>query len=410
MPAALSSRAAKSSFTGREATVQRLLLQLPHWRELTHPGSHKVLSVLERCHTAAMGYHAYRCTDSGCGAMHYQYHACRNRHCPACGGSKREAWIEARMKELLPVSYYHVVFTLPHKLNALVLGNRKAMFDLLFQAASYTLLTFARDEQYLGASPGIIAVLHTWGQTLSFHPHLHCIVSGGGIGKDGRWQEAHKAKHRYLFPEKAMAVVYRAYFLRHLQRLIDKGGVRLSDEQHRQWPLLRGSLYNTEWITYCKAPFGGPGQSLSRPSGMVEYLGRYTHKVAISNHRITKIDEQSRVTFCYKDYSDAGKQKEMTLSGEEFLRRFEQHLLPLRFQKIRHYGYLSNRGRKERITTVLNQLQLPPHPEAREASFVIRLIEQQGHQELLCPVCKKATLELLYVCDSRATRKEVLRE
>ena len=383
--------------------MQRLLLELPHWRELTHPGSHKVLSALQRCHTAAMGYHAYRCGDSACGAMHYQYHSCRNRHCPACGGSKREAWIEARMKELLPVTYYHVVFTVPHELNGLVLGNRKAMFDLLFQAASYTLLTFGGDEQYLGATPGIIAVLHTWGQTLSFHPHLHCIVSGGGIGKGGRWQEVHKAKYRYLFPEKAMAVVYRAYYLKHLQRLIDKGGVRMSDEQQVEWLTLRSSLYQREWITYCKAPFGGVSQ-------VVEYLGRYTHKVAISNHRITQIDAESRITFRYKDYADAGKQKEMTLSGEEFLRRFEQHILPSRFQKIRHYGYLSNRGRKGRVNGILEQLQLPHHPEAREVSAAIRLIEQQGHTGLVCPVCKKATLTLLYVCESGGGKKEVLRE
>ena len=403
MQAALSSKAVDSSFASREATVQRLLLQTPRWQSFTHSGSHKVLSALERCHTAAMGYHAYRCSDSDCGAMHYQYHACRNRHCPACGGSKREAWIEARMKELLPVKYYHVVFTVPHALNGLVMGNRKAMFDLLFEAAAYTLLRFGSDQQHLGATPGIIMVLHTWGQTLSFHPHVHCIVSGGGVDKKGKWTAAKKAKHHYLFPEKAMAIVYRAYYLKHLQRLIDRGEVRLSEEQHRQWPLLRGTLYNTEWITYCKAPFGGPGQ-------VVEYLGRYTHKVAISNHRITKIDEQCRVTFRYKDYADAGKQKEMTMSGEDFLRRFEQHILPSRFQKIRHYGYLSNRGRKQRISGVLGQMELPSHPEAREVSAVIRRIEQSGCERLLCPRCGKATLELLYVCDSRGGRKEVLRE
>ena len=159
---------------------------MPHWKEVTSPGSHAVLSRIERCHTADYGYHAYRCTDSDCGAIQYVYHSCRNRHCPGCGNSKKEEWIEARMKELLPVKYYHAVFTMPHQLNSLVMGNRKAMFTLLLDAASYTLLKFANDERYLGAQPGIIAVLHTWGQQLSFHPHVHCIVSGGSIDKDKR--------------------------------------------------------------------------------------------------------------------------------------------------------------------------------------------------------------------------------
>ena len=160
--------------TGSRATVQQLLQQMPAWKDMVASGSHTVLSRIARCRTADLGYHAYRCTDSDCGAMQYVYHSCRNRHCPGCGNSKKEEWIEARMKELLPVKYYHAVFTLPHQLNSLVMGNRKAMFTLLFDAASYTLLKFAKDPQYLGAQPGIIAVLHTWGQQLSFHPHLHC--------------------------------------------------------------------------------------------------------------------------------------------------------------------------------------------------------------------------------------------
>ena len=170
-----------SNTTGSKATVQQLLQQMPGWKDITSPGSHKVLSLIERCRTAGLGYHAYRCKDSDCGAMQYVYHSCRNRHCPQWGHSKKEEWIEARMKELLPVKYYHAVFTMPHQLNSLVMGNRKAMFDLLFDAASYTLLKFAADEKYLAAQPGIIMVLHTWGQQLNFHPHVHCIVSGGGI-------------------------------------------------------------------------------------------------------------------------------------------------------------------------------------------------------------------------------------
>ncbi len=189
----------------RRTTLQQLLQQMPGWKQMTAPGSHTVLSRIERCRTAGFGYHAYRCTDSDCGAMQYVYHSCRNRHCPGCGNSKKEEWIEARMKELLPVKYYHAVFTMPHQLNSLVLGNRIAMFNLLFDASSYTLMKFAGDEKYLAAQPGIISVLHIWGQQLSFHPHIHCIVSGGGIDKNKRWKQAVKAKHRFFVSGKSSA-------------------------------------------------------------------------------------------------------------------------------------------------------------------------------------------------------------
>jgi len=398
--------------TGCQATVQHLLQQMPGWKEMTSPGSHKVLSRIGRCRTAALGYHAYRCTDSDCGAMQYVYHSCRNRHCPQCGNNKIEEWIEAREKELLPVKYYHAVFTLPHQLNSLVMGNRKAMFNLLFDAASYTLLKFAKDEKYLGAQPGIIGVLHTWDQQLSFHPHVHCIVSGGGIihpspvcgeGPGVRWKEAVKAKHKFLFPTKAVAQVYRACFLKQMQQQIDKGSITMTEEQHANWLTLRTSLYNMEWITYFKEPMGGPAQVL-------EYLGRYTHKVAISNHRIKRLDKDNKVTFEYKDYADKGKKKLMTVTGEEFLRRYEQHILPPHFCKIRHYGYLGNYKRKQRVNEILAQMHLPQHAAQLQVSTAIRMIEKYGRDAMLCSSCKKAKLELLYVLDSKGNRKEVQRE
>ncbi|MBA3582903.1 MAG: IS91 family transposase [Gammaproteobacteria bacterium] len=373
------------------------------WKALTAAGSHKVLSLIERCRTADFGYHAYRCGDSDCGAMQYVYHSCRNRHCPQCGNSKKEEWIEARMKELLPVKYYHAVFTIPHQLNSLVMGNRKAMFTLLFDAASYTLLKFAKDPQYLDAQPGIITILHTWGQQLSFHPHVHCIVSGGGIDKNKQWKEALKAKHLFLFPVKAVRQVYRAYFLKQLQQGIDNGTVTMTKEQHAAWPALCGSLYSMEWIAYFKEPMGGPAQVL-------EYLGRYTHKVAISNHRIKRIDMDNNVTFEYKDYADGGKKKKLTLSGEEFLRRYEQHLLPPRFCRIRHYGYLGNYKRKERVNELLQQMALPPHAQQAHISASIRTIEKYGTDVLLCSSCKKAKLELLYIIDINKHGMEVQRE
>jgi hypothetical protein len=392
-----------SKCTGSQATVQQLLNQMPDWKNKTAPGSHKVLQQIQYCHTAHFGYHAYRCSDSDCGAMQYSYHCCRNRHCPACGNNKTNEWIASRMKELLPIKYYHAVFTLPHQLNGLVLGNRVVMFNLLFEAASYTLLKFARDENYLGAQPGIIAVLHTWGQQLSFHPHVHCIISGGGIDINKRWREAVKARHKFLFPAKAVAAVYRAYFLKQLQQHIDRGSIILSKAQYRDWMDLRTLLYKTEWITYFKEPMGGPAQ-------VVEYLGRYTHKVAISNHRIKTLDTANQVTFEYKDYADGGKHKQMTLSGEEFLRRFEQHILPPRFCKIRHYGYLSNYRRRQRINELLQQMDLPLHAPQAAVSAVITMIEKFGSATLQCPCCKRARLELLYIVDAKGNRKEVLRE
>lgn len=391
-----------SNTTGCRATVQQLLQQMPQWKELVTPGSHKVLSRIERCRTADFGYHAFRCSDSDCGAMQYVYHSCRNRHCPGCGNNKKDEWIEARMKELLPVKYYHAVFTIPHQLNSIVMGNRKAIFDLLFDAVSYTLLKFAGDDKHLGAQPGIIAVLHTWGQQLTFHPHIHCIVSGGGIDKNKRWKEAVKAKHKFLFPTNAVADVYRAYFLKQLQQHIDKGIVKLTKEQYKDWLNLRTSLYKMDWIVEFREPMGGPAQ-------VVEYLGRYTHKVAISNHRIKRIDSDNNVTFEYKDYTDDGKKKTMSLQGEEFLRRYEQHILPPRFCKIRHYGYLGNYNRKQRVNEILQQMQLPQHPQHAEVSMTIRMIEKYGTDRLLCPCCKKAKLQLLYIIDIKGN-KEVQRE
>jgi Putative transposase/Transposase zinc-binding domain len=323
------------SYTAPRITVQQLLQKhAAPVNKNTHVA--KVLQRIRTCRTAALGYHVYQCGNEACGHIQYQYHSCRDRHCPNCGAIKKQEWIEARMQELLPVKYYHVVFTLPHELNSLVMGHRKILYKLLFDASSQTLLTFAKDEKHLGASPGIISILHTWGQQLNFHPHIHCIVSGGGITDDNGWKNAINNNRSFLFPVKAMGIVYRGKFLQALQQMITKGEVILPVDTERKQ--LFNLLYGKEWIVYAKAPFGGP-------QAVIEYLGRYTHKVAISNHRIQCLNEQDdTVTFAYKDYSDDGTQKQMTLSIAEFIRRFEQHILPERFTKIRTYGYLSNRG------------------------------------------------------------------
>jgi hypothetical protein len=381
------------SYMAPRATVQQLLQRHPlPFNKNAHVA--KVLQHIKNCRTAALGYHVYQCSAEDCGRIKYQYHSCRDRHCPNCGAVKKQEWIEARTKELLPVKYYHVVFTMPHELNSLVMGHRKLLLKLLFDASAATLLCFAKDKKYIGATPGIISVLHTWGQQLSFHPHIHSIVSGGGISDDNTWKDAARNHHRFLFPVKAMGIVYRTKFLQGLQQMIAKGEVSCKQDSKQ----LMNLLYQKEWIVYAKAPFGGP-------QAVIEYLGRYTHKVAISNHRIRSINDQDgTVTFDYKDYrsigtgyADADTQKQMTLTVAEFIRRFEQHILPERFTKIRTYGYLANRNRHRRIIQVLKKMKLPLHKGLVKIPITVRMLEQFGIDITECPCCKNKTLQLIKI-------------
>ena len=385
------------SYTTPKATVQQLLIK--HYHPSTpSPNLHvqKVLKRLKTCRTAALGYHVYRCNNEDCENIKYQYHSCRDRHCPNCGAIKKDEWIEARMQELLPVKYYHVVFTLPHELHSLILGNRKVLFKLLFDASAKTLLTFAKDQKYLGALPGIISVLHTWGQQLSFHPHIHCIVSGGGIAADNEWKNGKKNTYRFLFPVKAMSILFRAKFMEGLRKLIENKTV--TPKQGSDVKSLTNILYKKDWIVYSKAPFGGP-------QSVIEYLGRYTHKVAISNHRIKSIDDnQGTVTFDYKDYRSVGTgnadknlQKQMTISCQEFIRRFEQHILPPHFTKIRTYGYLANRNRNRHINEVLKKMKLPEHKGLVKIPLAIRMLERYSIDIKECACCKQKTMQLVWI-------------
>jgi hypothetical protein len=375
------------SYRAPRVTLQQVLQQHPDVQG-DSVQVQKVLGHLKVCRTAALGYHVYKCSEQGCAHVQYQYHSCRDRHCPQCGALKKEQWIEARRQELLPVSYYHVVFTLPHELNCLVLGHRRLLFNMLFEAAAATLLSFAKDPKYLGALPGIISVLHTWGQQLSFHPHVHCIVSGGGITKEGIWKAAKKNLYHFLFPVKAMQVVFRAKFLTSLQKMMIRGEVIVPEGTNSK--VLFDLLYQKEWVVYAKAPFGGP-------QAVIEYLGRYTHKVAISNHRLCSINEDTTITFEYKDYSDTGKQKLMTLEAQEFIRRFAQHILPKGFTKIRTYGYLANRNRKERIHAVLKTMKLPLHKGLVMVPLQVQLLERFGIDIKECPCCKNKTMQLVQI-------------
>ena len=369
-----------------KASVQTLLMQMPQWQQQCAIGALPVLNALQNCRSEVLGYHLFQCSD--CGKQKMQYHSCRNRHCPNCSSSKQQEWVEARMRELIPCKYYHVVFTLPHQLNSIVLGNRKALYKMLFDAAHYTLHCFGNEERYLGAVAGIISVLHTWGQNLSFHPHIHCIVSGGGITKQGQWQEAKKVKYGSLYPVQAMEQVYRGRFMHLLKQGIRSGEISLPPEA--DFNLLQTMMYSTRWVVFAKQPFGGPQQ-------VVEYLGRYTHKVAISNHRIRSVDQEHNVTFDYKDYAAGGVKKQMTLTGAEFLRRFTEHILPKGFCKIRSAGMYSNHGRRTRIDAILTQLKVPLHAPEVAVPWHIRFIERTGMNPLICPYCKKGVLHVLEI-------------
>lgn len=373
------------------ATLQQLLRgNYAAIEKQTNGHIKKTLQRLQQCRTAALGYHVYRCSNEDCGQLKYQYHSCRNRHCPQCGGIKKQDWIEARTQELLPVPYYHVVFTLPHELNAIILGHQKLLYTLLFDAAAQTLLCFAADKKWMGAVPGIIAVLHTWGQQLSFHPHLHCIVSGGGICKQTHtWKRAIKNNQGVLFAVKAMGIVYKTKFLQGLELLLKQQQVVPPADTNTN--ALFNQLYQKEWVVYAKSPFAGP-------QAVIEYLGRYTHKAAISNHRINHIDREAKtISFAYKDYADGNAQKQMTLSSDEFIRRFAQHILPKRFTKIRTYGYLANRNRHQRINAILQQMKVPLHKGLIIVPLAVKMKERFGIDITECACCKKTTLELVKV-------------
>lgn len=336
-----------------------------HWR---------VLNDIAVCRTAALGGHADACNS--CGHVRISYNSCRNRHCPKCQALNRERWIAARQKQLLPVPYFHVVFTLPQELNVYCMAYPASLYNLLFKASKATIETFAIDDKHLGAKTGMVSILHTWGQNLMLHPHIHMIVPAGGFTLCGNWKHT-KNKGHYLFPVKAMSVVFKNKFMQEFPSLI----------REHHMPLLsvddRNKLYNKSWVVYAKQPFGGPEQ-------VIEYLARYSHKVAISNHRITAITG-GKVSFRYKDYADGCKQKTMSLEATEFLRRFCLHILPKGFRKIRHYGFLSNRCGP---TFKQQQMQMGVVPPAKqEASWQMIAQTKLQYDIHQCPNCKKGKME-----------------
>ena len=307
----------------------------------------RVMRAIEICRTAALGGHKDQCGQ--CGHIRLSYNSCRNRHCPKCQNSARAKWLADRKGELLPVEYFHVVFTVPQQIADIAFYNAEAVYDLLFHAASETLLTIGRDPQHLGADLGLFAVLHTWGQNLLHHPHLHCVVPGGGVSpSQERWIACRPG---FFLPVRVLSRLFRRLFLEGLQCLHRKRrlhflGNVLGLEHDQAWARSMQLLGRTEWVVYAKPPFGGPQQ-------VIEYLGRYTHRVAISNQRFIDIAD-GQVKFRWKDYRQGHKRKSrtMTLAADEFIRRFLIHVLPPGFQRIRHFGFLANCHRKRRLPIV----------------------------------------------------------
>ena len=337
------------------------------------------LNAIRSCRTLAMGGELYVCNT--CGKHHKRYYSCRNRNCPTCQRTQASQWMDQRKAELLPVKYFHCVFTVPDILNEWFLAYPREMYKILFDASWYTIDTLGWDHKYLGAQIGAIGVLHTWGQNLSLHPHIHYIVPAGGVDIRGRWRVA-KGNGKFLFPVQVMMPIFRARFLKSWSEWVMKQGMELSQD-------LRHTLRAKSWVVFCKRPFAGA-------EGALEYIGRYVFKTAISNHRIITMDDQ-KVTFYYKDYRMGGKRKDMTLSKSKFVGRFALHILPKYFARIRHYGILSGRNKRKFF-------DMPP-ANADQPKDYISYWQEKGLDVLKCPQCKSGRLLFIQEIPKRGPPK-----
>lgn len=347
----------------------------------------RTLHALRKCRTSALGGHIDKCNK--CNKTHLFYHSCRNRHCPTCQGHKVEEWIQAREKELLPVPYFHVVFTVPEALNKIAIYKPKEVYDILFKTAWQTLQQFGDNPKLLGAKIGMISILHTWGQNLSLHPHLHCIIPAGGVTKAENWKHSKRNKktkrNDFLFNVKAMSFVFRAKFVAELRKEIPDLPQSFYDK-----------LFKHEWVVFAKKPF-------RNTATVIEYLGRYTHKIAISNYRIKHIDYVNEmVTFSMKDYRNSGKKTIKTLSIKEFIRRFSLHILPRGFTRIRHFGILSSAWKKVKLPQLQKELGKKVLDKKNDSTEVTATFLGR------CPSCKKGRLETILKFDPRGPPKEFL--
>ena len=357
----------------------------------------RVMRAIEICRTAELGGHVDQCDQ--CGALRISYNSCRNRHCPKCQSLDKERWLGARERDLLPTSYFHLVFTLPEGLRPLALRNQKVVYSLLFKSASETLTQLAKDPKYLGAEIGFIAMLHTWSQTLMDHPHLHCLVPGGGLSLDGkRWVSS---REDFFIPVKVLSSLFRGKFLDNLKKAYEAGELQFAGQiealkEASAFKRFLSDLYHQEWVVYCKP-------SLRNPEKAVDYLGRYTHRVALSNDRLVKM-EGNQVSFRWRDSADNNKIKLLTLEAFELIRRFLLHVLPDQFVKIRYYGILSHRSRKgkllrcKRLLGVLMSKELEEVPKETWQDLLTRIT---GIDPRVCPHCGKGKMiqkEILSAC------------
>ena len=357
---------------------------LARWERVVSRPQRKAFDDIRACRTAALGGHVDQCDR--CGHCAISYNSCRNRSCPKCQGAARAQWLAEREAELLPVEYFHVVFTLPQQIARMALQNARRIYSILFRAVAETLLTIAADPQHLGAAIGFLAVLHSWGQNLHLHPHIHCVVPGGGISPDhSRWIPCRRYRKSFFLPGQVLSRCFRKRFLLHLRKSFQQGKLQFHGEL--EWlaqPAAFGALCQkaegVDWVVYVKPPFGGPAQVL-------KYLARYTHRVAISNRRLLSM-ENGRVTFEWKDYADGHRTKVMTLEAVEFIRRFLLHVLPSGFVHIRHFGFLANRRRRAILALCRSLLAVPPVNEV--GANVTGECDSAGEEPWAhrCPVCK----------------------
>jgi hypothetical protein len=359
---------------------------LARWGSVLSRAQRKAFDDIRVCRTSALGGHVEQCDQ--CGHCVISYNSCRNRSCPKCQAAARANWLAEREAELLPVEYFHVVFTLPQQIAALALQNARTVYSILFRAASETLLTIAADPKHLGAAIGFLAVLHSWGQNLHLHPHIHCVVPGGGVSPDkSRWFACGKS---FFLPVEVLSCLFRKKFLIYLRKAFQKGKLQFHGElkslaEPAAFEALCQKTGDVKWVVYAKPPFGGPEQVL-------KYLARYTHRVAISNRRLLSMAD-ARVTFEWKDYADGNQTKTMTLEAVEFIRRFLLHVLPSGFVHIRHFGFLANRRRKAMLALCRSLL---PAPQMVAAEVVDAVVDQHSTTEepaaRRCPVCKAGRL------------------
>lgn len=352
------------------------------------PEQHKAMAAIINCRTEAMGGYIAVCDH--CGVVSTQYNSCHNRHCPTCQNIDRLRWVEKEKRSLLPIPYFHMVFTLPHDLNVIAQAHPAIIYNLLFKAASDTLKEFGRDPKWLGGELGITMVLHTWGQNLGQHIHVHCIVAAGALTSDK--DKFIQGKSNYLFPVQALSKVFRGKYIAALKQAYEKNKFHFSGNQvHLSEPenfiQLIKQLYQHDWVVYAKKPFSGAEE-------VIQYIGRYTHRVALSNERILKI-ENGKVHFIWRDYADDNKKKIMILDAEEFIRRFMLHILPKRFMRIRHYGFLANRYREEKIALCRKLLGLSESVVIIKESSVELILRLTGVDIKQCPHCSIGKLQIL---------------